>query len=57
MKNLRNLRWAFKGWAKERKVFDKETKEKLLYDINLIDVKEEKMDLKKSKFETMDFLR
>lgn len=48
MKNLQNWRWALKGWVKRKKLLNGEGKEKLLNDINVIDFKEEKMNLMES---------
>lgn len=39
------------------KIFNRETKERLLHDINMIDLKEEEIDLMGSEYETRSILK
>lgn len=57
MKNLKNVRRSLKCWANNMRILNKECKKNLLHDVNLTDLKEEKMNLSPREFTTRGILR
>ena len=50
--NFRRLQSALKSWASSKRIMNKNLKDKILHDIELLDKKEEKVDLWPQEFET-----
>lgn len=57
MDNLRSLRVAFKRWLALKTLFNKQLKERLLHDVDMLDKKGEYVDLYPTELEIRRFLK
>lgn len=55
--NLRRLRAAFKRWSISKTLFNRQLKERLLHDVDILDKKEEYVDLCPTELETRRILK